>query len=171
MEYKPSRADKKAALQKLKLTNPIHFLALGFGSGKAPIMPGTFGSAAAIPLLLSFLYLPIWGQILLTIMVCAIGVYLCDVAAKDMQMHDHSAIVWDEIAGMFITFIAVPINEINLLLGFLLFRFFDVLKPWPIGWCDKKVHGGLGIMLDDILAGLMALIVLQTTLYFGLLPF
>jgi phosphatidylglycerophosphatase A len=74
-----------------------------------------------------------------------------------MDVHDDSSIVWDEIAGMMITMLAVPLSWQTLLIGFVLFRFFDILKPWPISYLDKHVHGGFGIMIDDVLAGLFAL--------------
>ena len=84
------------------------------------------------------------------------GIYLCGKTADDMQVHDHGSIVWDEIAGMFVTFLFLPLTASTLVLGFVLFRLFDILKPWPIGVIDKRLHGGTGIMLDDLLAGAMA---------------
>ncbi|WP_394129576.1 phosphatidylglycerophosphatase A [Shewanella maritima] len=154
------------AVKRLSLSNPIHFLALGFGSGLAAKAPGTFGTVAAIPvfLLLAQLSLPMY--LLATFISIVIGIYICDKAAKDMQVHDHGAIVWDEVAGLLITLIAVPAGWQWLLLGFVLFRFFDILKPWPIKWLDAKVHGGFGIMIDDVLAGIFALGCLQAIAYF-----
>ncbi len=138
------------------MLNPVHFLGLGFGSGLIPVMPGTFGSLAAIPVLLLMQPLPLWGFWTVTVLACAVGVYLCGKTARDMQVHDHGSIVWDEIAGMMITFLFVPISWLSLIAGFVLFRLFDILKPWPINVIDQRVHGGTGIMLDDILAGAMA---------------
>ena len=138
------------------MLNPVHFLGLGFGSGLIPVMPGTFGSLAAIPVLLLMQPLPLWGFWAVTVLACAVGVYLCGKTARDMQVHDHGSIVWDEIAGMMITFLFVPISWLSLIAGFVLFRLFDILKPWPINVIDQRVHGGTGIMLDDILAGAMA---------------
>ncbi len=149
------------ALSRLSLKNPVHFLALGFGSGLAAKAPGTFGTLAGIPvfLLLSQLSLPWYlGMTLLSILA---GFYICGKASKDMQVHDHGAIVWDEIAGLLITMIAAPAGWLWLLIGFGLFRLFDILKPWPIRWLDAKVHGGIGIMLDDVLAGVFAFICVQ----------
>ncbi len=144
--------------QRVSLLNPIHFLALGFGSGLAPKAPGTFGTLAAVPLVVLLgLFTPLYVYLGVTLLVCVLGVYLCGVTARDMQVHDDSSIVWDEIAGLLITMIAVPISWQSVLVGFLLFRLFDIAKPWPIGFIDKRLHGGLGIMLDDIIAGLMAL--------------
>lgn len=165
------KAEKKAALQRVTLSNPIHFLALGYGTGLAPFMPGTFGTFAALPFLLLFPYINVVMQVILTILVCVIGIWLCDKTAKDMQVHDHSAIVWDEVAGMMITMLAVPITVTHLIVGFLLFRFFDIVKPWPIRYLDKHVHGGFGIMVDDILAGVFSLGVLHTLIFYDVLRF
>tara|TARA_R110002050_G_scaffold44736_3_gene106406 strand:+ start:153 stop:626 length:474 start_codon:yes stop_codon:yes gene_type:complete len=143
------------------LKQPIQFLALGFGSGLAPKAPGTFGTLAAIPpfLLLSMLT-PI-AYVLAVVIVCIVGIYICGKAADDVGVHDHPAIVWDEFAGYFITMIMVPISWQSIVVGFVLFRIFDILKPWPISFIDKKISGGLGIMLDDILAGVFSLIIMQ----------
>jgi phosphatidylglycerophosphatase A len=89
------------------------------------------------------------------------GVYLCDRTSRDLGVHDHTGIVWDEMLGFLVTMWWAPTGWIWVLLGFLLFRIFDILKPWPIGWLDRRVPGGLGIMLDDVLAGIFALAALQ----------
>ena len=141
---------------RVSMKNPVHFLALGFGSGLVPVMPGTFGSLAAIPLLLLCMSLSTPSFIAVTLIASVVGIYLCGKTADDMQVHDHGSIVWDEIAGMFVTFLFLPLTASTLVLGFLLFRLFDILKPWPIGIIDKRLHGGTGIMLDDLLAGAMA---------------
>lgn len=146
---------------RISLTNPVHFCAVGFGSGLIPFMPGTFGSAAAIPLLILAAGWPQMAFIAVTLFFSMIGIYFCGKTADDMQVHDHGSIVWDEIAGMFVTFLFAPINLLTLIIGFVLFRLFDILKPWPIGMIDKRLHGGLGIMLDDLLAGAMACLCLQ----------
>lgn len=157
---------KDKAVAKLSLKNPIHFLALGFGSGLAAKAPGTFGTIAAIPVFLLMAPLSLLWYIGLTLFSVLIGFYICDKAAKDMGVHDHGAIVWDEIAGLLITMIAAPAGWQWLLAGFVLFRFFDILKPWPIRWLDAKVHGGFGIMIDDVLAGIFSLICLQVAAYY-----
>ncbi|AMJ99059.1 phosphatidylglycerophosphatase [Alteromonas macleodii] len=141
---------------RVSMKNPVHFLALGFGSGLIPFMPGTFGSLAALPLLIACSQISIISFIALTLIFSVVGIYLCGKTADDMQVHDHGSIVWDEIAGMFVTFLFVPISASSLLVGFVLFRLFDILKPWPIGIIDKRLHGGTGIMLDDLIAGAMA---------------
>ena len=145
--------------------NPIHFLAFGLGSGTAPKAPGTFGTLAAIPLWLLFADLPILSYIAVIVVTSLVGIWLCGQTSKDLGVHDHGGIVWDEFVGLWITYIALPEGWVWVLFGFLLFRLFDIWKPWPIGWADRKVNGGLGIMLDDILAGFMALGVLQAVNY------
>ncbi|WP_338592275.1 phosphatidylglycerophosphatase A [Shewanella khirikhana] len=154
------------ALKRLSLTNPWHFLALGFGSGLVKKAPGTFGTLAAIPLYLLLSPLPLVWYLLATVIAVVAGVYICDRASKDMGVHDHGAIVWDEVAGLLITMIAAPAGIVWLLVGFVLFRIFDILKPWPIRVLDARVHGGLGIMADDVLAGLFALACLHGLAYF-----
>jgi phosphatidylglycerophosphatase A len=144
----------------------VHFLAFGFGSGAAPKAPGTFGTLAAIPLYLLLAQLPLWAYLAVIVASFALGIYLCGQASKDMGVHDHGGIVWDEFVGMWITMIAVPLQWPWVVAGFILFRFFDIIKPWPIGWLDKRVHGGLGIMIDDVIAGIFALIILQVALFF-----
>lgn len=138
--------------------NLTHWLAVGFGSGLAPKAPGTFGTLAAIPLVWAMSFLPLWSFIALTLLASIYGVYLCGKTASDFNEHDHPSIVWDEFAGLMVTFIAIPFNWQTAVIGFLLFRLFDIVKPWPIGWLDKRVHGGVGIMVDDLLAGAMALV-------------
>jgi len=153
-------------LNKTVLTSPIHFFAFGFGSGLAPFAPGTFGTLAAIPLylLMQPLSLPIY--LFITAIVCIVGVWICGKSSEMLGVHDHSGIVWDEFSGYFVTMIAAPAGWMWIAIGFALFRLFDIWKPWPISVLDKQVHGGLGIMVDDILAGVFALICLQLLAYF-----
>jgi len=141
--------------------NPNHLFAFGFGSGLAKKAPGTFGTLAAIPffLLLQNLSWPLYLSWLLVTF--ALGVIWCDRSSKAMGVHDHGGIVWDEFVGFWITMFMAPTGWVWVVIGFVLFRFFDILKPWPINWLDKKVHGGFGIMIDDALAGIYALLVLQ----------
>lgn len=143
------------------LRDPVHVLAFGFGSGLSAIAPGTVGTLAAVPLYLMLQVLPLWAYLLSTLLVILLGIAICGISARRLGVHDHPGIVWDEFAGFFVTMIAAPAGWVWILIGFVLFRFFDVLKPWPIGWLDRRLHGGLGIMLDDVLAGIYALIVLQ----------
>lgn len=144
----------------------VHFLAFGLGSGAAPKAPGTFGTIAAIPLFLLLAQLPLWAYIVVLVASFALGVYLCEQTSKDMGVHDHGGIVWDEFVGFWIAMTALPFHWAWILAGFLLFRLFDILKPWPISWLDKRVHGGFGIMIDDVLAGIFALVVLQAVNFY-----
>ena len=139
-----------------RLLNPVHFLALGFGSGLAPKAPGTFGTLAAVPLFLLMAPLSTNIYLLLLVIMSLAGIYICGKAAEDAGVPDHGAIVWDEIVGLLITMCLMPVTWQTLLVGFVLFRFFDILKPWPISFIDKNCHGGFGIMLDDIVAGIAA---------------
>jgi phosphatidylglycerophosphatase A len=151
---------------RLRLTNPIHFLALGFGSGLIPKAQGTFGSMAALPLIFVCSLLSLSIYFTMTVIACVLGIYICGKTAEDMQVHDHGAIVWDEIAGMLCVFIAIPFSWDTALLGFILFRWLDIQKPLLIGWIDKRFTDGLGIMLDDIVAGLIACGLLHLYIYF-----
>lgn len=156
-------------LKGLKLSNPIHLAAVGFGSGLAPIAPGTFGTIAAIPFFYLLSGLCIQWYIAVLIVTSVVGFWLCDVTSDAMGVHDHKAIVWDEFVGFWITMLPALIYYqegktdglsplICVAIGFVLFRFFDVLKPFPISWLDRKVEGGFGIMIDDIVAGIFAAI-------------
>jgi len=138
------------------LTDPVLFLAFGFGSGLAKKAPGTFGTVAAIPLYWLFAQTDWLVYSILTLLVVLIGIWICQVAADKLGEHDFGGIVWDEIAGFLITLWLVPFSWTAVFWGFVLFRIFDIAKPWPIRWLDKNIHGGLGIMLDDVLAGVFA---------------
>ena len=142
-------------------TNPIHFVACGFGVGTIPWMPGTFGTLVGVALYLVLSPLPIWAYVLITAVLIVIGVFICDITNRDFGTDDHPAAVWDEIATFLIVMIAVPKTWYFILIGFLLFRFFDIVKPWPIGWIDKNIHGGVGVMLDDVVAALFSWAILQ----------
>jgi phosphatidylglycerophosphatase A len=157
---------EKALKQKVNLSHPAHFLGFGFGSGLIPLMPGTMGSIAAIPIIIGMSFLPLWAYLVVTLVSAIVGIKICQKLSDDLGVHDHGSIVWDEIAGMMIVFIAVPITWYSVLVGFILFRLFDIWKPWPISFLDKNVHGGWGIMVDDLVAGLIALLILHACLYF-----
>jgi phosphatidylglycerophosphatase A len=141
--------------------NPVHFLAFGLGSGAAPRAPGTFGTLAA---LLLYLVLPAMSPFAYALFLLSgflLGVWICGKTARDIGVHDHGGIVWDEFIGFWLTMFLSPPGLFWLLSGFVLFRVFDIVKPWPIRWFDRHVHGGFGIMIDDVLAGVMAWICLQ----------
>jgi len=138
------------------LRNPLHLLAFGFGSGLAPKAPGTFGTLVALPLYLVLQPLPIYLYLALVALGFIAGIWICGVTSRDLGVHDHGGIVWDEIIGYLVTMTLAPPAWWWWLVGFVLFRFFDILKPWPIGWLDARVTGGFGIMLDDLVAALYA---------------
>lgn len=147
--------------------DPILWLAFGFGSGLAPKAPGTFGTLPGVALawliaaLAASLSLPVgYLMAVAVVLLFPIGVFLCGRASEKLGVHDYGGIVFDEIVAVLIPFILIPVTPLNLLWGFLAFRFFDVLKPWPIRWLDRHVSGGLGIMVDDLLAGVFALVAL-----------
>ncbi|MCU7844808.1 MAG: phosphatidylglycerophosphatase A [Candidatus Thiodiazotropha sp. (ex Monitilora ramsayi)] len=149
------------------LRKPVHLLAFGFGSGLAPKAPGTFGTLVAIPIYLILQPLSYWLYLLLVVLGFIVGIWICDQTSKDLGVHDHGGIVWDEIIGYLITMSFVPASLWWILIGFVLFRLFDILKPWPIGWLDKRVEGGFGIMLDDLVAGLYAGVVMLFIVWGG----
>ncbi len=148
------------------LHNPVQFLAFGCGAGLSPQAPGTAGTVVAVPLYLLLHPMPSASWLCLLIVMIVAGVWLCGRAARELGVPDHPGIVWDEIVGFLITMTAVAFSWSSLLLGFLLFRVFDIAKPWPISWLDRHVKGGLGIMLDDIAAGICAGAVLWLVNYF-----
>lgn len=135
---------------------PLLLLAFGFGSGLGPKAPGTFGTAVGVLLFLLLQPLPMPVYIAITIAVCLAGIPICGIAAKQLGVHDHSGIVWDEIAGYLVTMAFVPHGWLWIVAGFVMFRLFDILKPWPICVLDRQLGGGFGIMIDDIVAGLFA---------------
>ncbi|WP_022941307.1 phosphatidylglycerophosphatase A family protein [Psychromonas hadalis] len=157
---------KREDLKGLKLSNPLHLAAVGFGSGLASKAPGTFGTLAAVPLYYLLSFLSLESYIIILIVTSLLGFWFCHVTSRDMGVHDHKAIVWDEFVGYWITMVTVPFSLQWAVVGFILFRFFDILKPWPISWLDKKMQGGFGIMIDDIVAGIFAAICLQTLIHF-----
>lgn len=154
------------SLAKTVFQSPIHIAAFGFGSGLAPIAPGTFGTLAAIPFYWVLSLFPLWFYLAVILVATVVGIWICGESAKRLGVHDHGGIVWDEFVGFWITMIAAPSGLIWVLLGFIIFRIFDIWKPWPIYIIDDKVQGGLGIMLDDVLAGVYSLIVMQVLAFF-----
>lgn len=150
------------------LKNPAMLLAFGFGSGLSPIMPGTMGTLLAIPLYLLMAQTSLLVYLAITLLSVVIGIFLCGYSSKKLGVHDHSGIVWDEFSGFWISMIAIPLSWSTVLAGFLLFRLFDIVKPWPISLADKHISGGFGIMFDDILAGAAAWLCLFTLVQLGL---
>lgn len=138
------------------IKNPLHLLAFGFGSGLSPKAPGTVGTAVAMLLFLLLCRLPLFAYLLFVAAAFIVGIFICGKTAKDLRVHDHSGIVWDEFVGYWITMAIIPVSWQSMLAGFVLFRLFDIWKPFPISWLDRKIKGGFGIMIDDVLAGVLA---------------
>lgn len=147
------------------LKHPVHFCALGFGSGLTPKAPGTAGTLVGVILYSGLQFLSVVWYIASVVLIILVGIRVCDITARDLGVHDHPAIVWDEIAGLLVTLILAPSGWEWVLLGFVLFRCFDIFKPWPINLADERLKGGFGIMLDDIIAGIFSLICLQLIHY------
>ncbi len=146
-------------------TKPIHVVALGFGAGASPYAPGTAGTLVAVPLYLLLTSLsPVWYAGI-ALLLFVIGVWVCDQTGAALGDDDHPAIVWDEIVGYLLTMFMAPPHWIWLVVGFVLFRLFDIWKPFPIRGIDRRIHGGLGTMLDDTIAGLYAWVTLHAIAY------
>lgn len=141
----------------------ILFFAFGFGFGFIRPAPGTWGTIPGVLIAALLMFSPTL-HILALIIVTLLGIWLCQKASDILGVHDHGGIVIDEIAGVMLTLLFFQPTLLNLFLGFCWFRLFDIIKPFPIRWIDKHVHGGLGIMLDDILAGLFAMLALYLSL-------
>lgn len=142
-------------------TNPLHFIAFGFGTGAIPIAPGTFGTIIAIPI---YLFLTTYSHTFYFIFLVAFiifSIWISDKVSKEINIHDHQGMNIDEIVGYLVTMFRAPYGWGWILLGFVLFRFFDIVKPWPIRQVDEKLQGGFGMILDDVLAGIYSLIIIQ----------
>lgn len=142
------------------MRQPVHLLAFGFGSGLSPYAPGTCGTLIAIPITLFVMQFGFAAHLGFAILATAVGIYICGESARRLGVHDHSGIVWDEITGFAITMLAAPGELYWVIAGFALFRLFDIWKPWPIREADHSLQGGLGIMLDDVIAGIFAAAIL-----------
>ncbi len=153
------------AINRRVFRNWRHLLAFGFGSGLAKYAPGTFGTLVAIPLFLAIGHLPAWLYAVTVLAAFALGVWVCDTVSRDLRVHDHGGIVFDEFVGFWITMFMAPMTVTSVALGFALFRLFDIWKPGPIGWCDRHLQGGFGIMFDDVAAGVAACAALHALLW------
>ena len=147
-------------LARTVLTDPVHFLAFGFGTGLAPFAPGTFGSLPGIVLFWLTLDFGLYVQLGVAVALVLAGIWLCGESARRIGVHDHGGIVWDEIVGMYVTLLVAPLSLTGWALAFVAFRLFDIVKPWPIRDLDHSIQGGLGIMLDDLVAALYAALLL-----------
>jgi phosphatidylglycerophosphatase A len=156
-----SRSKPSPPLPDALWRNPLYFIAFGFGSGAMPFAPGTFGTLMAIPFYLFIRPLPLPLYLLVVVLFIAITTWICDLVSHEIQIHDHPGMCIDEFAGFFVTMINAPPGWKWIVLGFVLFRIFDIWKPWPIRSIDEKVPGGIGMELDDIVAGMFSLVIMQ----------
>jgi len=155
---KPLQDDSKLA--RAVLTDPVNFLAFGAGTGLAPFAPGTFGSIPGVLLFWVTLDFGLYVQLGVAAALALSGVWICGESARRIGVHDHGGIVWDEITGMYITLMVAPLTVTGWVLAFALFRVMDIVKPWPIRDLDHRLGGGVGIMLDDLVAALYAALLL-----------
>ncbi|MFJ1267018.1 phosphatidylglycerophosphatase A [Legionella lytica] len=141
--------------------DPVYFIAFGFGSGLMPKAPGTWGTVAAVPVYLLLMHCNPIVYLILTTLAFILGVWVSDKVSNELGVHDYKGIVWDEVVGYLLTMFMAPQGFKWMLFGFILFRIFDIWKPQPIGYIDEKVKGGMGIMLDDVLAAIPAWLIMQ----------
>ena len=145
-------------------------LSTGLGSGLAPVAPGTVGSRLALPIWwFVFADLPFVMQLPIVLGIALIAIWIVDRACKAAKVGDASAFVLDEFVGQWVALIAAPKSLPAVFIGFALFRAFDIAKPWPVSWADRRLSGGLGVVLDDVLAGVLAAVVLQLSV--GWIPY
>lgn len=147
------------------LSHPAHFIALGGGLGLVPKAPGTFGTLLGFPLAWASLQLTGWIAWALVGAAFLLGIWASERSGRDLGVADHGAMVWDEVVAMWAVLLLIPITWIAWLMAFLLFRLFDITKPFPVGWFDRKVKGGFGVMLDDALAAGYVVLVFWLTRY------
>ena len=147
-------------LPRTVMTDPVHILAFGFGAGLAPFAPGTFGSLPGVLLFWLTMDFGLYIQLGVALSATFAGVWICGESARRIGVHDHGGIVWDEIVGMYLTLIVAPFSVTGWILAFVLFRVMDIVKPWPIRSLDHRIGGGVGIMLDDLVAALYAAVLL-----------
>ncbi len=141
--------------------NPWHFIAFGFGSGAMPVAPGTFGTLIGIPFYLAICDLPLSVYLIIVIAVIIASSWLCNRVSQDIHIHDHQGMCIDEIVGYLVTMTGAPHGWMWIILGFALFRIFDIWKPWPINYADEHVSGGFGMIFDDVLAGIYSILCLK----------
>ncbi len=146
---------------RLLLQHPAHFFGLGFGSGLAKKAPGTFGTLVGFPLFWLITIYPLPVQLAMITALFLIGIYFCDVTGKALGVPDHGGIVWDEIVAMMLVLTFTPNQWQWWLTAFMLFRLFDIWKPYPIRQCDAKLKNGFGVMFDDLLAAIYAILMLK----------
>ncbi len=148
-------------MKRLKKEDWVLFLASGCGLGALPRVPGTWGSLGALPLWLLFSWLSNSWYLLLVLVLSCLAIMIADKTGKYLRVTDSPVIVIDEIAGLLLALTGVPLGIGNALTAFLLFRFFDIVKPFPADWCENNLSGGLGVVADDLVAGIMTWIIMH----------
>jgi phosphatidylglycerophosphatase A len=164
-----AKKQMSAGQRRALLATPAGWLACGFGSGLAPVAQGTFGSLAALLPWLLLRELPLPLYVLVLLLGFGVGVWACNVASRALGVADHRSLVWDEFIGQWVALLPLLVLSApwwTIVVGFALFRLFDVWKPWPISWLDRRVKGGMGVMVDDVVAGVFAAVVLALGLHF-----
>ncbi len=149
--------------------NPLHFIAFGFGTGALPIAPGTFGTLVAIPIYLLLHLLTLQFYLGVTLLIMLASMWICERVSNDIGVRDHQGMCLDEIAGFLFAMIGVPFGWGWIAAAFILFRIFDIVKPWPINWLDQNIHGGVGMILDDVAAGIASCLILLCVHHLSLL--
>jgi phosphatidylglycerophosphatase A len=155
----------KAPDIKLLFSHPIHFLSLGFGTGLAPKAPGTFGTLVGLPIFWLISSYSLNAQLILIMVLFVLGIYFCQVTGDALGVSDHGGIVWDEIVAMMLVLTFTPIHWFWWIVAFALFRLFDIWKPFPIRQLDANLKGGFGVMVDDLLAAIYAILVLKALIW------
>ncbi len=158
----------------LIMSTTEHFVAFGFGAGLSPWAPGTVGTLVAIPIFLAMSFMSPAVYAIAVAVLFVFGCWVCGESARLLGVHDYGGIVFDEIVGYLIAaaplVMIAPDSTLECAVGiaaaFVLFRVFDILKPWPIRWLDRRIHGGFGIMIDDVLAGVLAAVPIWLALHF-----
>jgi phosphatidylglycerophosphatase A len=161
----PENQVKLARFAKKVWQHPLYFIASGFAVGLMPIFPGTFGSLVGLVLFFLLVKLPFWGYLLATMVVIAGSVWLLAWLVKETGLADPTSACIDEVAGILVALIGVPLTWYWLLSAFLLFRILDIFKPWPFSWLDKNIKGGFGMVLDDVAIGTFTAIIVQGLIF------
>jgi phosphatidylglycerophosphatase A len=141
--------------------DPLYFIAFGFGTGTISFAPGTFGTLIAIPIYLLMQPLSSLAYLILTLIIITGSVWICSEVTREIGVDDHQGMCLDEVVGFLVTMFHAPAGWKWILTGFVLFRLFDIWKPWPISYVDRNIHGGFGIIFDDVLAGIFSCAILQ----------
>ena len=162
------RLQDQHILQKLDFKDPALWLATWFGSGLIKPAPGTWGTLAALPFGILFLSLSSWALFVGIIVILPIGLWASQKFTQSVKEKDSSMIVIDEVIGIWIALLPVSLNTSSILIAFILFRVFDIAKPWPVSWIDKKLKGAIGVMADDMMAGIYTALCMIGLRYVGL---